>query len=76
MSMGYQVIPAKRVIKSSSNTDEKNTQATQTKKTLRRTRRRINLAASSKTVSKFKISTNRRKGSLGTISVDLKSLLE
>lgn len=51
-------------------------QATQTKKTLRRTRRRINLAASSKTVSKFKISTNRRKGSQGTISVDLKSLLE
>lgn len=69
MSMGYQVIPEKRVIKSSSNTDKK-------KKTLRRTRRRINLAASSKTVSKFKISTNRRKGSLGTISVDLKSLLE
>lgn len=62
MSMGYQVIQAKSVIKGSMKTT--------------RTRRRINLAAFSKTVFKFKISTNRRKESLRKISANLKSLLE
>lgn len=34
MSMGYQVIPEKRVIKSSSNTDEKNTKKNKEKNKL------------------------------------------